>query len=175
MVKIIVAIPSGDQCALFSSALEEAGFPVFRQCASGSAVKRAINECRDGVVICPPRLPDCTADALAWDLNDRAMLLVFGRPQQLDMCEHPRLFRLPAPFSKGELTSAVSMLTQLYQMKLPQRTGEEKQLIAQAKECLMQHECMTEPEAHHALQQLAMSKGMRLTDAARSVLSKYSS
>ena len=173
MVKIIVAISSGDQCALISSTLEGAGFPVFRQCTSGSEVKRALNLCRDGIVVCAARLPDCTADELAWDLHDRAMLLVMGRPQQLEMCDYPQLFRLALPFSKGELTSAVSMLAQLYQMKLPQRSQEEKQQITLAKEKLMRAEHMTEPEAHHALQQLAMNKGLRLAEAARRILSRY--
>lgn len=173
MVKIIVAFPSDEQCTLFSSTLEDAGFEVFRQCTSGSAVKRAINECRDGVVICSARLPDCTADALAWDLHDRATLLVTGRPQQLELCEYPQLFRLPSPFSRGELTSAVSMLLQFYQMKLPKRTDEEKQLIARAKQKLIQRENMTEPEAHHALQQLAMNRGLRMVEVARTILTKY--
>ena len=138
MVNIIIAFPSDDKFALFSSVLDEAGLSVFRQCTSGSAVKRAINQCRDGIVICSTRLPDCTADELAWDLQDRAMLLVVGRPQQLEMCEYPQLFRLAAPFSKGELTSAVNMLIQFYQMRLPKRDSQEKKLIAQAKEKLMQ-------------------------------------
>ena len=172
MVNIIIAFPSDDKFALFSSVLDEAGLSVFRQCTSGSAVKRAINQCRDGIVICSTRLPDCTADELAWDLQDRAMLLVVGRPQQLEMCEYPQLFRLAAPFSKGELTSAVNMLIQFYQMRLPKRDSQDKKLIAQAKEKLMQREQMTEPEAHHTLQQMAMSKGMRMVDVARSLIEK---
>ncbi|MDD5897240.1 MAG: ANTAR domain-containing protein [Clostridia bacterium] len=174
MVKIIVAFSSGDQCALFASLLEEAGFAIYRQCTSGSEVRRAINQCHDGIVVCSTRLPDCTADELAWDLQDRAMMLVVGRPQQLELCEYPQLFRLSSPFSKGELTSALNMLTQFYQMKLPRRSPQEKQLIASAKEKLMQLEDMTEPEAHHVLQQLSMAKGIRLADAARSLLEKLS-
>lgn len=173
MVKLIVAFPDDDHCARISSALEDAGFSAFRLCTSGSGVKRALNQCHDGIVICAARLPDCTADELAWDLHDCAMMLVVGRPQQLELCEYPQLFRLPLPFSKGELTSAVRMLIQFYQMKLPKRDSEEKQRIALAKEKLMQMEKMTEPEAHHALQQLAMSRGMRMADAARSLLEQY--
>ena len=173
MVNLIVAFSDDDHCALISSTLEDAGFSVFRRCASGSAVKQALNQCRDGIVICAARLPDCTADELAWDLHERAMLLVIGRPQQLELCEYPQLFRLPVPFSKGELTSAVNMLIQFYQMRLPKRGTEEKQRISLAKEKLMQMEKMTEPEAHHALQQLAMSKGTRMADAASIVLEQY--
>lgn len=170
MVKIIVAFPSEERCAQFSTALEESGFSVFRSCTSGSEVKRTLNQCHDGIVICACRLPDCTADSLAWDLGSHAMLLVAGRPQQLEMCEHPDIFRLESPFSKGELASAVSMLVQMYQMKLPKRTKAENEIVNSAKAQLIEKRGMTEPEAHRYLQQQAMNRGMKLTDYASKVL-----
>lgn len=170
MVKIIVAFPSEERCRQLSAALEEAGFPVFRTCTSGSEVRRTLNQCHDGVILSACRFHDCTADSLAWDLHGQTLLLVMGRPQQLELCEHPDLFRLPAPFTKGELTSAVSMLVQLYQMKLPRRTKAENETIAQAKALLMAKRAITEPEAHHYLQQQAMNRGMKLADYASHVL-----
>ena len=71
---------------------------------------------------------------------------------------------------KGELASAVSMLAQLHQMRLPRRSSEEKQLIEKAKLLLIERQAMTEPEAHHALQKGAMDKGMKLTDYASLLL-----
>ena len=170
MVKIIVAFPGEERCSQYSSALEDAGYSVFRSCQSGSEVKRTLNQCHDGIVICSYRLPDCTADGLAWDIHDHAMLLVTGRPDQLDMCECPELFRLSSPFTRGELSSAVSMLVQLYQMKLPRRSKAENETIMQAKALLMSRLDLSEPEAHRYLQQHAMNKGMKLTDFASKVL-----
>ncbi len=170
MVKIIVAFPSEERCTQYSSALEEAGYSVFRTCLSGSEVKRTLNQCHDGIVICATRLPDCTVDNLAWDIRDRAMLLVTGRPDQLELCEHPDLFRLASPFTRGELSSAVSMLVQMYQMKLPRRSKAENETIMQAKALLMSRLDLFEPEAHRYLQQHAMNKGMKLTDFASKVL-----
>lgn len=170
MVKIIVAFATDEKCAQYSSVLEEAGFPVFRRCKSGSEVKRTMNECYDGIVICSSRLPDITADSLAWDLGGRALMLVTGRPAQLELCEHPDIFRLMAPCSKGELTSAVNMLTQLHQMRLPRRSGEERKLVNKAKELLITKHGMTEPEAHHHLQKGAMNSGMKLADYAAKLL-----
>ena len=172
MVKIIVAFPSEERCTQLSTIIEESGFQIFRQCTSGSEVKRAMNQCHDGIVVTACRLPDCTADDLAWDLHGRATLLVTGCPQQLDLCEHPNLFRLAAPFSKGELTSAVNMLVQLYQMHLPRRSKADNELIAQAKEALMEKHGLTEPEAHHYLQQHAMNRGMKLGDYAARLLER---
>ena len=105
MVKIIVAFATDEKCTQYAAALEEAGIPVFRKCTSASEVKRTINQCGDGVIIASCRLPDSTIDALAWDLGKQAVIMATGRPAQLELCEHPDIFRLPAPYSKGELTS----------------------------------------------------------------------
>lgn len=170
MVKIIVAFSTQAKCDQYAAALEESGYPVLRSCTSASEVKRTLNQCGDGIVITSCRLPDSTIDALADDLEKRALILATGRPAQLELCEHPGIFRLPAPCSKGELASAVSMLAQLHQMRLPRRSSEEKQLIEKAKLLLIERQAMTEPEAHHALQKGAMDKGMKLTDYAALLL-----
>lgn len=170
MVKIIVAFPSEAKCAQYAAALEEFGYSVLRTCTSASAVKLALNQCGDGIVLTSCRLPDSTVDHLAEDLEKRALILVTGRPAQLELCEHPSLFRLPSPCSKGELASAMRMLMQLYQMRLPHRSAEENHRIDQAKSLLMTRHAMTEPEAHHALQKGAMDKGMKLAEYAALLL-----
>lgn len=170
MVKIIVAYATDEKCLQFAGVLEEAGFSVFRRCTSGSGVKRSTDEYSDSIVICASRLPDCTADELAWDLSGKALMLVTGRPQQLEMCEHPDVFRLTTPCSKGELTSAVSMLAQLHHMRKPKRSPIETRAVDRAKEYLIAHEGMTEPEAHHYLQRGAMNRGLKLAEFAARVL-----
>lgn len=170
MVKIIVAYATDEKCLHFAAVLEESGFPVFRRCTSGSEVKRSMNQYSDSIVICASRLPDCTAEELAWDLGGKALMLVTGRPQQLEMCEHPDVFRLAVPCSKGELTSAVNMLVQLHQMRQPRRSEKEVRVVDRAKEYLITHEGMTEPEAHHYLQRGAMNRGLKLADFAAKVL-----
>ena len=56
----------------------------------------------------------------------------------------------------------------------PRRSKAENETIAQAKVLLMERHGMTEPEAHHYLQQHAMNKGMKLTDYASKVLESLS-
>lgn len=170
MIKIIVAFPTESLCSKYASVLESAGIPVFRCCTSAGEVKRAIHQCGGGVVFSSCRLPDSTVDALASDLGHQALIIAGGRAEQLQMCESPDLFRLSFPCSIGELTSAIQMLIQFYQMQLPRRTAQERQRIEQAKECLMQKFSMTEPEAHHYLQKGAMNKGMKLADFAAKLL-----
>lgn len=170
MVKIIVAFATNDACAKYASILEEAGIPVFRCCTSASEVKRTINQCGGGIVLSCWRLPDSTVDALAYDLGGQALIIAAGRPEQLQMCEHPEIFRLSFPCSRGALTSAINMLIQFHQMRLPQRSAREKQIVAQAKALLMRKFSMTEPEAHHSLQKGAMDQGMKLADFAAKLL-----
>lgn len=168
MVNIIVAFPAEAQCQRYAAVLEEAGYSVFRRCTSLNEVKRALNQCGDGLILCSCRLPDGTVDALAWDLGSRAVILALGRPEQLELCEHPRVFRLTMPCSRGELLSAVNMLSQLRQMNL--RSPKERDLIARAKEYLMKQYAMTEPEAHHSLQKGAMDKGLKLAEYAERLI-----
>lgn len=170
MVKVIVAFTSDEKCARCGAILEEAGIPVFRKCTSASEVKRTLNQCGDGIVVASCRLPDGTIDSLAWDLGPKAVVMGTGLPAQLELCEHPDVFRLPAPCSKGELTSAVKMLIQLYYMRFPRRTDDERQTIDQAKAYLMGRHAMTEPEAHRHLQKGAMDRGLKLADFAAKLL-----
>lgn len=166
MVKIIVAFATDEKCRQYAAALEEAGISVFRKCRSASEAKRAIHQCGDGILVSYCRLPDGAIDALAWDLGKQALILAIGHPAQLELCEHPDLFRLPAPCSKAELVSAVNMLIQMHRMRLPRRTDQEKRIIQQAKDFLMRQYSMSEPEAHHHLQKCAMDAGMKLADCA---------
>lgn len=171
MVKIIVAFAKDEQCIRVASALESVGLAVFRRCTSAGEVKQAFNQCGDGILIASCRLPDSTIDALAWDLGDRAVVLAVGSPAQLELGEHPGIFKLAFPCSRGELTSAVSMLLQLYRMRLSAaRSAEEKQTIEKAKERLCRLKGMTEPQAHRFLQKSAMDRGMKLSEFAAKIL-----
>ncbi len=170
MVKIIVAFVKDERSAQVSATLEGAGFNVFRRCTSASEVKRAINQCGDGILITSCKLPDSTIDSLAWDLGNKAVILATGSPAQLELCEHPDIFKLTFPCSKGELTSAVNMLMQLHRMRLPHKSADEKQTIQRAKEHLMEKHHLSEPEAHHLLQKGAMDKGMKMAEFAAKLL-----
>lgn len=170
MVKIIVAFASDEKCAHFAGVLEEAGHTVFRRCTSGSEVRRALNQYDDSIVVCACRLGDCTADELAWDMNEKALMLAVGRPQQLQNCEHPNIFKLTLPCSKGEINSAVGMLIQLHQKRAPRRSREQEAQIDLAKQALIKHRGMDEVQAHRYLQRGAMNRGMKMIDYAALIL-----
>ena len=170
MARIIVAFPDPEAARKISAALEGAGYQIFRVCGTGNEVMRAFTLCQDGILICGTRFSDRTADSLAWDLGDQAVILVVARPDQLETCEHPKIFRRPLPVSRTELISAVDMLLQMHEHRMPRRDKEEKELIRRAKEKLRETQGLSEPEAHRLLQKAAMRRGLRLTQCAEKIL-----
>lgn len=170
MAKIIVAFSQKAVTRQAASVLETAGFPVFRTCATGNEVMRAFNLCQDGILVCGTHFADRTVNDLAYDMGERALILAVGHADRLEVCDHPDIFTLCAPFSKGELTSAVSMLVQLHYKRMPHRPEEEKEIIERAKRKLMEERGLTEAEAHRLLQQESMRRGVKMAHGALELL-----
>ena len=170
MARIVVASASETSREHVSSLLSSSGFSVFRCCASGSELRRTINECEDGIVVLMGVLPDCKPDELQWDYGDRIQILLIAKPQALESCETPEIFRLPLPLSSQALIGAVQMLSQLHRMRLPKRAGTEKEVVEKAKRILMKQHGSTEPEAHRAMQQYAMNHGIKMADYAAQII-----
>ena len=99
-----------------------------------------------------------------------ALVLAVGRPENLDNCEYPALFRLTSPFSRSELIASVNMLVQLHGQRLPRRSGEDRELVERAKRKLMDERQLTEDQAHRLLQSESMRHGVKMTESARRVL-----
>ena len=170
MAKIIVAFSEETQIEKIAVALEESGIAVYRRCRTGNEALRALSVCQDGVVVCGTKFVDRTADELAEDMGERALMLAVGKPERLALCENPGVFRLATPFGRGELSSAVRMLMQLQAMRAPHRSAEEEQLVLHAKRLLMEVNGLTEPQAHRALQRISMNLGLRMSDSAKRIL-----
>ena len=170
MARIVIASAADAAREHLSQLLISSGFSIFRCCASGSELRRTLNECEDGVVILLGPLPGCKPDELQWDYSERIQILLIAKPAVLESCEAPGIFRLALPASSQAVIGAVDMLSQLHQMRLPKRMGGEKQIVEQAKQLLMKRQSLTEPEAHRALQKYAMDHGMKMADYAAQIV-----
>ena len=102
MTNVIVAFATEEQCARCASALEAGGIPVSLRCTSFGGVRRAFDLYDEGVLVCACRLSDGTADDLAWDLGERAIVVAVGKAAQLETCGYPKLFRLRLPCSRNQ-------------------------------------------------------------------------
>ena len=166
MARIIIASPSENSRAQLSRLLASSGHSVFRLCASEGELRRILNACEDGIVIISGIQPD----DIAADFEGRFQFLLIGRPETINTCDSPRLFKLPYPCPGNVVLGAVEMLTQLHSMRMPHRQGQDKALIEDAKRLLMNQYEIGEPEAHRRMQQYAMRHGIKMTDYAAQLL-----
>lgn len=170
MARILIASNALAVREQLSRLLASSGFPVFRSCSSGSELRRTLNESEDAIVILAGNLPDLKADELQWDWGDRVHILLIGKPEILEACEAAEVFKLTLPISGQAVIGALEMLSQLHQMRLPKRSADDKSIVEQAKQRIMERQNLSEPEAHRLLQQYAMNHGMKMADFAMQIL-----
>ncbi len=166
MARIIIAGASEASRAQLNRLLAASGFGIFRMCASEAELRRTLTQCEDGIVIISGMQPD----DIAADFEGRFQFLLIGRPDALEACESPRVFRLAWPCSGSAVVGAIEMLSQLHAMRLPHRSGEDRALVEDAKRLLMREYGIDEPEAHRRMQLYAMRRGVKMTDYAALLL-----
>ena len=176
MRKVIVAFESALNCTKIQELVESAGVASCVVCRSAAEVKRAVSKQRLDTVICGFKLREESCEQLYQDLPDGCSMLMIGPQSQLELCGTEGIFKLYAPVSRGDLLASIRMLLQFRQRRAPrqstppQRSEEDKRLVAEAKALLMDRHGMTEEEAHRFLQKQSMDHGAKLTDTARLVL-----
>ena len=170
MARIVIAGSSEKSRAQLAQLLSTSGHQVYRICSNAAELRRVLNECEDGLLVLAGQMPGCSADELFWDYGEHVQIFLIASPPVLEACEEAGIFRLALPTSQQAVLGAVEMLTQLHHMRLPKRVADERQLIEQAKRLLMRRDGLTEPQAHRALQQTAMNRGMRMTDCAAQII-----
>lgn len=172
MARMIIAGVSETSRDQISRLLASSGYSVFRCCASGSALRRALSECEDCILIYLGNIPDCSPDDLIWDYGKRIQILWIAKPAMLEDCESQEVFRLPMPTSQHTILGALEILNQLHQRKMPRRSGADRDLVEQAKRVLMDRMQITEPEAHRLLQKQAMDHGVKMTEYAAGIMKR---
>ena len=166
MARIVIVGTSEASRAQLSRLLASSGYSIYRSCASAGELRRTLTECEDGMVIFSGMQPD---DVIA-DFGDSFQFLLIGRPETRKACESTQIFKLAYPCSGSAVIGAVEMLSQLHYMRLPHRSGEDRQIVEQAKLLLMRTCGIDEQEAHRRMQQYAMRHGIKMTDYAQLLL-----
>lgn len=172
MDRVIVAFETDKTVMRVCDLLAAASIPVRSTCHTACEVIRAIRFMGGGVVVCGAKLLDATADQLTYDLDGLACVLVVAKPEQLDFCENPHIFRLPLPINRSDLAACVRLLNQLSEMNLSEQKpgADEKLIIQSAKELLQTSRGMTEREAHHYLQVQSMNNREKMANVAARLL-----
>lgn len=174
MESVIVAFEREKTGERVRDVIESSGVASCLLCRSAAEVKRLVYEQRIGVVICGHKLPDESAELLFSDLPSTCSMLVIAMKSLLDLISEEDIHKLPAPASRGELTSAVQELVRASaraeRFVRPLRGREERELVTKAKAYLETRRGMTEEQAHRFLQKISMDHGLKLHEAAKWVL-----
>ena len=157
-MNIIIAFAKSEDAQNFKSILSRGGYDGMVTCTSGAQALSAMEDFGSGVVICGYRLSDMLYSELAVD---------------------GKIVYLPTPLKKADLFSTLELMLEgvtrsrkKAKEKAKQgRSEEDKKIIDQAKEILMDRHHMTEPEAHKYLQKCAMDSGTGLRETAEMVIS----
>ena len=80
-----------------SRLLSSSGYPVYRLCGSAGELRRALNDCGDGLLILAGPLPGCSTDELCWDYGDQVQILLIARPPALEAARRPGSSGWPCP------------------------------------------------------------------------------
>lgn len=173
MERVIVVFDSDKTTRRICEMLESAGVAECSPCRSGGEARRSAAQYDINVIISGFRLADGTGERLFEDLPEGASMLMIAPQSQLDLVSE-EIFRLPAPISRSDLVASVKMVLQmsrrLSKLVRPRRSGEDREIIQQAKHLLMERNGLTEEQAHRLLQKKSMDSGVNLVQTARLVL-----
>lgn len=180
-MNIIIVFAKSEDAQNFKSILSRGGYDGMVTCTSGAQALSAMEDLGSGVVISGYRLSDMLYSELAVDLPKFFQMLMIASPDKapLDTCGD-KLVYLPTPLKKSDLFSTLELMLEgvtrsrkkaKEKAKKEGRSDEDKKIINQAKEILMDRHHMTEPEAHRYLQKCAMDSGTNLKETAEMVIS----
>ncbi len=172
MRQVIVAFERQSNRDRLQEILESTGEFSCLMCRGAGQVKHAVHKFRLDLVVCGFKLAEESCESMYHDLPQRCAVLMVAPQAQLDLCETKGIFKLPTPVRRSELLASVRLLAQMSQGRgrSPERSQEERELVAQAKQMLIEYSGMTEDQAHRFLQKRSMDSGARLADTARQVL-----
>ncbi|SFU66412.1 ANTAR domain-containing response regulator [Butyrivibrio sp. INlla21] len=179
-MNIIIAFAKSEDAQNFKSILSRGGYDGIVTCTSGAQALSAMEDLGSGVVICGYRLSDMLYSELAVDLPKFFQMLMIASPDKAPIDNSgDKLVYLPTPLKKADLFSTLELMLEgvtrsrkKAKEKAKQgRSDEDKKIINQAKEILMDRHHMTEPEAHKYLQKCAMDSGTSLKETAEMVIS----
>lgn len=178
MRDIFVVFRSAADADKIKRILMRRGFNVILACSSGARVLAEINELSNGIVVCGYRMSDISYGELASSVPPSFRVLLASARQNVDEAELlENTVYLPMPLKVNDLVSTLeTMLSDMHRQRRKARTehkprsDEEKKIINQAKDILMERNHMTEPEAHHYLQKCAMDSGTNIVETAEMIL-----
>ena len=179
MVSAIIVFSKLEDAKNIRNILQRAGYPTAAVCTSGIQALSYADQLGEGLVICGYRVNDMIYSELREDLPPDFEMILVASKQVLSDYSQGDVVALSTPLRVNDLINTVEMITTglLRKKKInkqrKERTEEEKKLLREAKELLMDRNHMTEEEAHRYLQKCSMDSGNSLMETAQMIFSLY--
>ena len=178
MANIIVVFPKIEDAKNIRNLLVRYGFSVSAVCTTGAQAISTADGLDDGIVVCGYRFPDMIYADLHADLPSHFEMLLVASQKYLSECSNQDIVTVSMPIKVHDLIDTLQMMDAAIARRrrkrksVPKgRSDEERALITQAKELLMERNNMTEEEAHRYIQKCSMDSGTNMVETAQMVLS----
>lgn len=170
MKSIIVAYPVRDTAWQIKNVLESNGFYVSHICATGASVLGITAEMREGIVVTASILKDMSAATLYENLSSDFDVIALTRGA--DEIFSDGVISLTLPLDKWELLDSVAVLMSSHS-SFTKRDNTDSEIIANAKNVLMNVKGISELQAHKYLQRESMRTGKKLVSIAQEIINQF--
>lgn len=173
MDQVFVAFAGEKTRQYMTDVFQTTDITVAAACGTGMEILSCCRKHSGGVVLCGYSLYDMSAEELYESLPKGYSMIVLAEESQLEDISFDEIVRLKAPVHQAELLETVNRLfaaAEAEKAKIPQRSDEDKQLIAEAKQLLMDRNTMSEKEAYRFIQKKSMDMGAKMVQTARKIL-----
>lgn len=169
---ILVAFPGEKTRTYITGVLEHMGISVEKSCGTGVETISHARAMKSGILLAGEGLPDMTAQDLRDSLPKGFYMILLARPQDLEECQG-EITKVSAPATEQMLLDAIEGVERKITEKaaaIPQRSNEDKELIAKAKYMLMHQNSFSEEEAYRYIQKISMNRGYKMVRTAQGIL-----
>lgn len=169
---ILVAFPGEKTRTYITGVLGRIGVPVEAVCSTGIETISRAKSMKSGVLLAGEGLMDMTAQDLRDSLPKGFYMILLARPSELEDCQGD-ITKVSAPTTEQMLLDAIQGVERKIAEKaaaIPQRSNEDKELIAKAKRMLMHQNAFSEEEAYRYIQKISMNRGYKMVRTAQGIL-----
>ena len=172
MKRIALAFSRGETAEKIRRMLEGSGYDVSAVCHSRAELLRTLSGMDETIVIMGYKLPDGIADEVYEDIEGRHKLISIVKAEHSHEIYNQDIFVVKLPINRQILLNAIETFVGMIERSRhrKQRSGEEAQIINDAKAYLMENHAMTEETAHRFIQKRSMDTGAKFIDTARQIL-----
>ena len=152
------------------------GYDSVLTCNSAAQVISLTNKLDGGIILCGYRLTDMSYLELYQCLPRGFSMILLASPVKLQQCYNNDIAKLEMPLKVNDLVQAIERIVYIHckknkrNIKPKVRSEEQKKIILEAKQLLMEHHQMTEDEAHRYIQKISMDSGNSMSETAGMIL-----